>query len=188
MFGETSDYAKNQSGRSMIEMLGVLAVIGVLSIGALTGYSAAMRKYRINQAVDEVKNYILAIKDFYAGQKDYTGISPGLLKQAGIFTRLDSTGDPENVFGRPLEVNATVSDGFDVFSMQYSIPDEATCQMIITAGWWDELGPYIRRLNIYTPDGNVYIRWGSGTYQFPITLNEAVTVCAGVERLAFNVR
>ncbi len=29
-------------GRSMLEMLGVLAVIGVLSVGALSGYSKAI--------------------------------------------------------------------------------------------------------------------------------------------------
>ena len=28
----------NQSGRSMVEMLGVLAIIGVLSAGGLAGY------------------------------------------------------------------------------------------------------------------------------------------------------
>ena len=30
----------NQSGRSMVEMLGVLAIIGVLSIGAIAGVKA----------------------------------------------------------------------------------------------------------------------------------------------------
>jgi len=39
---------KNQNGRSMIEMLGVLAIIGVLSVGGIAGYSKAMTKYRIN--------------------------------------------------------------------------------------------------------------------------------------------
>ena len=36
----------NESGRSMIEMLGVLAIIGVLSVGGIAGYSRAMMKYR----------------------------------------------------------------------------------------------------------------------------------------------
>ncbi len=37
---------KNESGRSMVEMLGVLAIIGVLSIGGMTGYSLAMHRYQ----------------------------------------------------------------------------------------------------------------------------------------------
>jgi Tfp pilus assembly protein PilE len=38
-----------QSGRSMVEMLGVLAIIGVLSVGAIAGYSKAMMKYKLNK-------------------------------------------------------------------------------------------------------------------------------------------
>lgn len=43
-----------QSGRSMIEMLGVLAIIGVLSIGGLAGYTMAMNRHRANQVLDYV--------------------------------------------------------------------------------------------------------------------------------------
>lgn len=38
----------NQYGRSMIEMLGVLAIIAVLSVGGIAGYSKAMMKWRSN--------------------------------------------------------------------------------------------------------------------------------------------
>lgn len=38
-----------ESGRSMVEMLGVLAIIGVLSIGGIAGYTLAMDKYRANE-------------------------------------------------------------------------------------------------------------------------------------------
>lgn len=43
-----------QNGRSMIEMLGVLAIIGVLSIGGLAGYTMAMNRHRANQVLDYV--------------------------------------------------------------------------------------------------------------------------------------
>lgn len=43
-----------QNGRSMIEMLGVLAIIGVLSIGGLAGYTMAMNRYRANAVLDYV--------------------------------------------------------------------------------------------------------------------------------------
>ena len=41
----------NESGRSMVEMLGVLAIIGVLSIGGIAGYTMAMNRYRANEAL-----------------------------------------------------------------------------------------------------------------------------------------
>ena len=43
-----------ESGRSMVEMLGTLAIIGVLSIGGIVGYSYGMDKYRANQTVNDV--------------------------------------------------------------------------------------------------------------------------------------
>ena len=45
---------KIESGRSMIEMLGVLAIIGVLSIGGLAGYTMAMNRHRANTVLDYV--------------------------------------------------------------------------------------------------------------------------------------
>jgi type II secretory pathway pseudopilin PulG len=44
----------NESGRSMVEMLGVLAIIGVLSIGGIAGYTMAMNRYRANEIVNAV--------------------------------------------------------------------------------------------------------------------------------------
>ena len=43
-----------ESGRSMVEMLGVLAIVGVLSIGGIAGYSYGMDKYRANQTVNDI--------------------------------------------------------------------------------------------------------------------------------------
>ena len=46
---------KTESGRSMIEMLGVLAIIGVLSVGGLAGYNMAMGRVRVNRVIDELQ-------------------------------------------------------------------------------------------------------------------------------------
>ena len=50
----------------MVEMLGVLAIVGLLSVGAIAGYSKAMMKYKLNQhavAVNMLINNVLQIKD-----------------------------------------------------------------------------------------------------------------------------
>ena len=43
-----------ETGRSMVEMLGTLAIIGVLSIGGIMGYSYGMDKYRANETMQAV--------------------------------------------------------------------------------------------------------------------------------------
>ncbi|MBQ8870484.1 MAG: hypothetical protein IJ019_03815, partial [Alphaproteobacteria bacterium] len=50
---QMSCYAK-ETGRSMVEMLGVLAIIGVLSVGGIAGYSKAMFKYKLNKQTEQI--------------------------------------------------------------------------------------------------------------------------------------
>jgi hypothetical protein len=57
--------ADASAGRSMVEMLGVLAIIGVLSVGAIAGYSKAMMKYKLNkqaESFNELINNAIKIK------------------------------------------------------------------------------------------------------------------------------
>ncbi len=41
----------HETGRSMVEMLGVLAIIGVLSVTGIYGYTVAMRSNRVNEII-----------------------------------------------------------------------------------------------------------------------------------------
>jgi len=50
-----------QKGRSMIEMLGVLAIIGVLSIGGLLGYRRAVNNHQANQILDDANRLAFVI-------------------------------------------------------------------------------------------------------------------------------
>ena len=52
---------QNQFGRSMIEMLGVLAIIAVLTVGGIAGYSKAMEKWKIDKAIGEYSMLIFGI-------------------------------------------------------------------------------------------------------------------------------
>ncbi|MBR3501334.1 MAG: hypothetical protein IKO06_00310 [Alphaproteobacteria bacterium] len=65
----------NQKGRSMIEMLGVLAIIGVLSVGGIAGYSKAMMKYRINKTIEQITLIAGNVRSFFAPQGNYNGLT-----------------------------------------------------------------------------------------------------------------
>lgn len=43
----------NQNGRSIPEMLGVLAIVGILSVGGIAGYGRAMMKYKLNKQLTQ---------------------------------------------------------------------------------------------------------------------------------------
>ena len=46
-----------ESGRSLVEMLGVLAVIGVLSVGAIAGYRRAIDSQKASATIAELNQY-----------------------------------------------------------------------------------------------------------------------------------
>ena len=61
----------NEKGRSMIEMLGVLAIIGVLSVGGIAGYSKAMAKFKANKTIDLISHTVANTRILFGSQRDY---------------------------------------------------------------------------------------------------------------------
>ena len=53
---------KNESGRSMLEMLGVILVVALLTLGAITGYSYLIQRHRRQETVKDVSQLALGIK------------------------------------------------------------------------------------------------------------------------------
>ena len=75
-FLERKKMKTNENGRSMIEMLGVLAIIGVLSVGGIYGYTTAMRKYKANEIVQTASMLATIAKSANAGS-GMSGVTPG---------------------------------------------------------------------------------------------------------------
>ena len=71
-------------GRSMVEMLGVLAIIGVLSVGAMSGYSKAMEKYKVNKIVQN-HGYFIARLVEHENLKEQDGSIVPYLDKLGLF-------------------------------------------------------------------------------------------------------
>ena len=76
---------KSENGRSMVEVLGVLAIIGVLSVGAIAGYSKAMTKYKLNKQAEQISwllNALYRYKDLL-GQTTHRESFVPYLKKLG---------------------------------------------------------------------------------------------------------
>ncbi len=90
------------SGRSMIEMLGVLAIIGVLSVGGIAGYSKAMMQFKINKLKQAFTEIITNTRTLYAQQKDFNGLYTDVAISTGIipdYLSTDQYGFPQSPFG-----------------------------------------------------------------------------------------
>ncbi len=83
-----------ENGRGMVEILGVLAVIGVLSIGGLYGYQYALHKYNANNIIQDAS---LAETDLYGTPDNepfpWTPIDRQLRSDKVIEIHRDNEGD-----------------------------------------------------------------------------------------------
>ncbi len=51
----------NESGRSLVELLVVLSIIGIISIAGITGYKLAIYRYTASRVVDATNKYSFVI-------------------------------------------------------------------------------------------------------------------------------
>ena len=109
----------DQKGRSMVEMLGVLAIIGVLSVGGISGYSKAMAKFKLTKAQDQMSMLLMNVRTAFATSSSYEGLNNGSAVTFGIAPNdmtptgkalsggmLASTTKLTNAFGGPAYVGS----------------------------------------------------------------------------------
>ena len=128
----------NESGRSMIEMLGVLAIIGVLSIGGISGYSKAMGKHRVNKSIDQITQIVSSTRTLFYGHKTYAALDADLISKAHLFPDELGDGSGTNPFGGSVTLAPArkKNDGDKkAFALTYTaVPDEA-CIDLVTQDW-----------------------------------------------------
>jgi len=78
-------FKKNESGRSMVEMLGVLAVIGVLSIGGIYGYKMAMGKFFENDIRDLFARIYQAVQSSKMNPNTYLNCCSGNHNSTSVY-------------------------------------------------------------------------------------------------------
>jgi len=125
---------KNESGRSMVEMLGVLAIIGVLSVGGIAGYTMAMNRYRANEVVDMANKYAVIAYSSYMTSKmmnngDDDAVVVPEFKDTGLFA--DATGSSKNVVNGTTIGNATVTESS--VSIPLSFTEKKVCEAVATS-------------------------------------------------------
>ena len=63
----------DESGRTMLEMLGVISIIGIITYGAIAGINYGMTTYKINQTFNDVQDIVQGVQDLYSWSPRYPG-------------------------------------------------------------------------------------------------------------------
>lgn len=91
---------QNQSGRSMIEMLGVLAIVGVLTAGGVAGFSKALLTYRYNKALAEWDALVNAVTKYNSQLR----INDGSVNMLSLLPIFQAAGDlPDKMVAKNLQ-------------------------------------------------------------------------------------
>ncbi|MBQ8672151.1 MAG: hypothetical protein IJ525_06495 [Alphaproteobacteria bacterium] len=136
-----------QYGRSMIEMLGVLAIIGVLSVGGIAGYSKAMQKYRINKAIEQITLIAGNVRSFFAPQKNYIGVR---CSNTGRDGTCDAPGCSGHSSVNPYGLLISAANGCPIVKKAKIFPDE---MITVTDGKIMSItNPFGYGVELYTED------------------------------------
>ena len=199
----TMKQGTHESGRSMIEMLGVLAIIGVLSVGGIAGYSQAMSKFKVSKTTDQVQTMVTNIRTLFTGQRTYKGLDGKNAYTMGILT--DETWDgtnASNAYGGSILFGTPNNQKY--FSITYNGLSQDACTRLVMADWGDSssgLIGIIAQSTAQNAPADSTTSWtaaegksGKGTFltsskteatAIPVILTSAVGACAnGVDNQA----
>ncbi len=144
--------ACSESGRSMVEMLGVLAIIGVLTVGGVAGYNFAMTRYRANEIIESVKQRATVGSGQYLQGMEAINLS----EFPNTILEYETEWFDEGLNGEK-----------DLFSIDVKEVPQAVCQDILDRNWTWPAGIFVNERAIPCPEGNSKM-----TFVFAGDLNE----------------
>ena len=128
----------DESGRSMVETLGVLAIMGLLAIGGIIGYRWAMDKYRATDTINELNRRAIVHST-----------------QLMMTQTLNALEFPEETrMGYRVETSLLSGEKAGYFEIALNGVEGGVCREILKADW---VWPILKRANGIEYDGDVGI-------------------------------
>lgn len=150
----------NEQGRSMIEMLGILAVVGVLTIGGVAGYTKAIHAYRVNKIKNQIATMVTTIHTLYMHQVTYKTLNNETAIQTNIVPREMLTSDNmkkiTNVYGGEVFIgNGSIGQGVSevandqkAFLIEYNGLPRNACVDLASTNWVSDSMPSLMGIKI----------------------------------------
>ena len=172
----TKMFRNEEAGRSMVEMLGVLAIVGVLSVGGISGYSKAMSKYKVNKTLDQISMLVTNIRTTYGNQNSYKDLSATNLISFELVDREMHPGGTSklvNPYNGTVTVGVTTGSGNISFDVTYKALPREACASIASANWGDSAASGLVSIKI---NDNAAHTWTAST--LPILFGTAASECS----------
>jgi type II secretory pathway pseudopilin PulG len=176
----------------MVEMLGVLAIIGVLSVGGISGYSKAMAKYKLTKAQDQITMLLMNIRTAFATSPSYDGLTSATAISYNLAPSEMSTSGGTTLygaFGGEVKVG-TVGTTKTYFYIGLSQLGKEACRSLLTSDWGADglvkitAGPTgtVTAPTDATCTKSIPTAAGAGTWctaNLPVSLSASAYACSG---------
>lgn len=116
----------------LITLYCLLIIIGILLMGAISGYSKAMQKYKMNQTLDQINMLVRNVKLVYENEDSYSSLNNALVNYLGLAApdMYNENNQLSNVYGGGV---AVVGEN-DVFLIVYgNVPDKGCAALVDAA-------------------------------------------------------
>ena len=123
----------NEKGRSMIEMLGVLAIIGVLTVGGLNVIGRSRTMHEIGQLISEVSRVAMTSKKMACEyDTEYGSYTLFLYKSEAYSDELEYE---SGKFIGPMDAEITIDGDMSTFTVSVADLSEDACVQLASNDW-----------------------------------------------------
>lgn len=166
----------NQSGSSMIEMMGVISIISVVTIGIIATVSKIFDRYQQSAIITQVRDLQKNIRTRYSAMADYRDLSKSgsvatLLKERVVPNNMISNDQIYHAYRGPVKISGTQYD----YTINFSDIKKEGCVDLLTLNWTVNDTSDLIKLKA---GGKTYTWTGNGgTQTLPIGLIDAAKLC-----------
>ncbi len=123
---------RQESGRSMIEMVGVLAIMGMLTATAFALISLGISRQKQSRVADDVVTIVSGVRTLLVDYDDFSNID-----NSTIFAAMSMS--DKNPYGGTYELSVNPYNKRQ-FIVKISGLSKSDCEALVTKAWTDSVG------------------------------------------------
>jgi len=123
---------RQESGRSMIEMVGVLAIMGMLTATAFALISLGINRQKQSRVTDDVVTMVSGVRSLLGDYDDFSNID-----NSTIFGAMSMS--DKNPYGGTYELAVNPSNTRQ-FIVRINGLSKADCEALVTKAWTESVG------------------------------------------------
>lgn len=130
-----------EQGRTMLEMIGVVAILAVMTVGAATAISFSLMLFEANHMHAELEQIARGVTDLYSWNRNFSGLTMGVVCENDILARSCVGNGSTQVWTNVFDGEITVEPDNNSFLIRYTEVPERVCRQLLCDTKWTDVEP-----------------------------------------------